>query len=209
VLQRVLDSEHTEFFVIDESEHLVGTIHLRELTRSIAEQDLLKHVVVASDLMEPHVGGLTEDDGLDVALQMFGRGAAEALPVVAVDDPKRLVGSVHKRDLLQAYNREVLRRDLAGHVSSTVLVAARGQTVDLGAGYVLQEIQPPPRFFGRSIGELDVARAWGVQIVLLRERAPAAGRAAVRVPTAGDVIREGDRLVVAGPRAAVEALDVI
>jgi CIC family chloride channel protein len=209
VLQRVLDSERTEFFVIDESGHLLGTIHLRELTRTIAERDLLKHVVVASDLMEPQAGGLTEDDDLDVALQMFGRGVAEALPVVAADDPKRLVGSVHKRDLIQAYNQEVLRRDLAGHVSSTVLVAARGQTVDLGAGYVLQEILPPPRFFGRTIGELDVARAWGVQIVLLRERAPAPGRPAVRVPTADDVIREGDRLVVSGPRAAVEALDVI
>jgi CIC family chloride channel protein len=209
VLQRVLDSERTEFFVIDESGHLLGTIHLRELTRTIAERDLLKHVVVASDLMEPQAGGLTEDDDLDVALQMFGRGVAEALPVLAADDPKRLVGSVHKRDLIQAYNQEVLRRDLAGHVSSTVLVAARGQTVDLGAGYVLQEILPPPRFFGRTIGELDVARAWGVQIVLLRERAPAPGRPAVRVPTADDVIREGDRLVVSGPRAAVEALDVI
>jgi Trk K+ transport system NAD-binding subunit len=103
----------------------------------------------------------------------------------------------------------VLRRDLAGHVSSRVLVAARGQQVDLGAGYVLQEIQPPARFFGRSIGEIDVARAFGVQIVLLRERAPAPGRPAIRVPTADDVIHEGDRLVVAGRRAAVESLDAI
>jgi CIC family chloride channel protein len=209
VLRRVLDSERTGFFVIDESGHLLGTIHLRQLTRTIAEKDLLKHVVVASDLMEPHAGALTEDDDLDVALRMFGGGVAEELAVVAAEDPRRLVGSVHKRDLLQAYNQEVLRRDLAGHVSSTVLVAARGQPVDLGAGYWLQEIQPPASFFGRSIGELDVARVWGVQIVLLRERAPAPGRPAIRVPTADDVIREGDRLVVAGRRAAVEALDVI
>jgi CIC family chloride channel protein len=209
VLQRVLESERTEFFVLDEAGRLVGAIHLRELTRTIAERELLRDVVVASDLMQTHVGALTEDDDLDVALQMFGRDAAEELPIVAADDPRRLVGSIHKRDLIQAYNQEVLRRDLAGHVSSTVLVAARGQSVDLGAGYVLQEIQPPPSFFGRSIGELDVARTFRVQIVLLRERAPATGQPAIRVPTAADVIREGDRLVVAGPRAAVEALDVL
>ena len=102
-----------------------------------------------------------------------------------------------------------MRRDLAGQVSSTVLLASRGQQVDLGGGYVLQEIQPPPRFFGRTIGDIDIARAFGAQVVLLRKRAAADGGPSVRVPTADDTIEEGDRLVVAGTRSAVESLDVL
>ena len=84
---------------------------------------------------------------------------------------------------MQAYNQEVMRRDLAGQVSSTVLAASRGQQVTLGGGYVLQEIQPPPRFFGKTIRELDIARALGVQVVLLRKRA-----AAVTPETTSDLI---------------------
>jgi Trk K+ transport system NAD-binding subunit len=102
-----------------------------------------------------------------------------------------------------------MRRDLAGQVSSTVLAASRGQQVVLGGGYVLQEIQPPPRFFGKTIRELDIGRALSVQVVLLRKRAAAGRRPAIRVPTGDDRIDEGDLLVVAGSKAAVESLDVI
>ena len=90
-----------------------------------------------------------------------------------------------------------------------MIVASKGQQVELGGGYVLQEILPPPRFFGHSIRELDIAATTGVHVVLLRKRDPDDGGPAIRVPTADDRIREGDRLVVAGTKAAVESLDVI
>jgi Trk K+ transport system NAD-binding subunit len=116
---------------------------------------------------------------------------------------------VHKRDLMQAYSQEVMRRDLAGQVQSNVLVASRGAQVELGGGYVLQEIQPPPRFFGKSIRESDIARNWGVQVVLIRKRDPEEGTPSIRVASGTDVIQEGDRIVVAGTKVKVEALDVI
>jgi CIC family chloride channel protein len=209
VLEAVLESERQDFFVVNERRELVGSLQLRRLTRMLVERDLLRHVVVAGDLAEPLRARLTEEDDLDVALQAFAQGEAEELPIVASDDPRRLIGSVHKRDLIHAYNREVTRRDLAGQLASTVLVASRGQVVDLGAGWVLQEIQPPPSFFGKTIRENDVGRSFGVQVVLLRKRAAADGKPAARVATADERIDEGDRLVVAGRRAAVESLDVI
>jgi CIC family chloride channel protein len=209
VLERVLDSEHTDFFVVNERDELLGTIHLRELTRSLAEQDLLRHVVVAGDLVERHQAAVTENDDLDVVMQIFSRGVGEEIPIVAAENPRKLAGSVHKRDLIQAYNHEVMRRDLAGQISSNVLVASRGQQVELGGGYVLQEIQPPPRFFGKSIRELGIGHEYGVQVVLLRKREASDGGPSIRVPTADDLIDEGDRLVVAGTRISVESLDVI
>ena len=205
----MLDSEHTEFFVVSEEGELIGTIFLRKLTRMIVEQDVLRNVVVAGDLVDLHQVGVTPDDDLDLVMQMFSHGIFEELPVVDADDPKKLLGSVHKRDVIQTYNREVMRRDLAGQVSSTVIVASRGQQVELGGGYVLQEIQPPPRFFGRTIRELDIAAATGVHVVLLRKREPDDGRPAIRVATADDRIEEGDRLVVSGTKTDVESLDVL
>jgi len=205
----VLENDRTDFFVLDENEQLLGSMQLRDLTRTLMERESLLHVVVAGDLMVPHLAALCEDDDLDVAMRTFSSGLFEELPIVAVENPRRLVGSVHKRDLIHAYNQEVMRRDLAGQVSSTVLLASRGQQVDLGGGFVLQEIQPPPRFFGRTIRDIDIARAFGAQVVLLRKRAAADGGPSIRVPTADDTIEEGDRLVVAGTRAAVESLDVL
>jgi uncharacterized protein with PhoU and TrkA domain len=88
-------------------------------------------------------------------------------------------------------------------------VASKGQQVELGGGYVLKEILPPPGGFGRTIRELDIGAETGVHIVLLHKRDANDGRPAIRVPTADDTIDEGDRLVVSGTKAAVEGLDVI
>jgi len=164
---------------------------------------------VARDLAELNPPTVNEDDDLDLVMQLFSIEGRDEVAVVAESQPRHVVGSVHKKDVILAYNREVMRRDLAGSVSNTVLVASKGQQVALGGGYVLQEIQPPPRFFGRSIRELNLAADTGVHIVLLRKRAADDGRPAIRVPTADDVISEGDRLVVSGTRASVESIDVI
>ena len=128
---------------------------------------------------------------------------------MAEGESTRIVGSVHKKDVIHAYNQEVLRRDLAGSVSDNVLVASKGQQVALGGGYVLQEIQPPPRFFGKTIRELGIAANTGVHIVLLHKLDAHDDRPTIRVPTADDLIEEGDRLVVSGTKNAVEGLDVI
>ncbi len=208
VVECTLASDHTEFFVVDSHDALLGSIHLRGLTRMLAEQDALRPIVVAEDLLDPNQPTVTETDDLDVVMQLFGNVAGDEIAVVDADDQRKLVGSVHKRDVLHAYNQEVLRRDLAGSVSSTVIVASKGQQVDLGGGYVLQEIQPPPRYVGYTIRELDIAAATGVQVILLRKHR-AGGEAEVRVAAGDDRIEEGDRLVVAGTRAAVESLDSI
>ena len=175
----------------------------------LVEQDALQKLVVAGDLLEPDQATVTENDDLHVVMQMFSNSIADEIPVVDAVDQKTLVGSVHKRDVIHAYNQEVLRRDLAGTIQSTVVVASKGQQVDIGGGYVMQEVLPPPRYFGHTIRELAIAAETGAQVVLLRKRDPVDGRPAVRVATADDVIDEGDRLVVAGTRAAVESLDAI
>ena len=207
VVERVLASDHADFFVVDGEQRLHGSIHLRDFTRMLVEQEALMGIVVAEDLAEPHPPTLSEDDDLHLAMQIFSGTHAEEVAVVSAGRPGRLAGSVHKRDVIHAYNQEVLRRDLAGSVSDQVLVASRGQQVALGGGYVLQEVQTPARFFGRTIRELDLGAAHGVHIVLLRKMRPQQGKPGVRVPSAGDLIEEGDRLVVSGTKAAVESLD--
>ena len=209
IVTRVLESDHTDFFVVGSGNRLEGTIHLRDFTRMLAEQELLTDIVVARDLAESEPIRVNENDDLDVVMQLLSDDLREEIPVVAAEDPRRITGSVHKKDVIHAYNREVMRRDLAGTMSNTVLVAHKGAQVELGGGYVLQEIAPPPRYFGQSIRDLDVQARTGVHIVLLRKRKATDGMPAIRVPTADDLIEEGDRLVVSGTHAAVEALDAV
>jgi len=103
---------------------LVGVIYLRELTRMLVEQEILQSLIIAEDLMNNRAPALNEDDNLDVAMQMFSGGIGDQVAVVEAENSRKLVGCIHKNDVLQAYNREVMLRDLAGSVSTTTTGAS-------------------------------------------------------------------------------------
>lgn len=200
VVDRIVQSDHTEIFVVNERDELLGTIYLRELRRMLPEINLLREVVVAEDLLTSDCPYVTEDDDLAQVMQIINQDHYEELPIL--DDDARLVGSVHKRDVIDAYNQGILQRDLAGGVSHSFSALTKVKSVELGGGFVLQELQAPAAFHGRTLAELDVARRSGVQVLLVRRH----GDSNPRVPQAAERIEMGDRLVVAGTLAAVEGL---
>ena len=204
VLDVVVRSRHNEFFVIDPNGNLLGAISVQELRRLLFEEEPLRHVVGAADLVEPERPTVTEDDDLDTALQLLSSVGAGALAVVERKSGRRIVGAVRERDILEAYNREMLSRDLAGGVTSRVGLAERGRRVDLGAGYLLAEIEAPHAFEGKTLRELDVRARLGIQVLLFRSRKGADER--LHVPTPDDRVLSGDRLVIAGPAASVSRL---
>jgi CIC family chloride channel protein len=207
VIDLIVESDHSEFFVVDAEQRLVGSIYLRKLRRLLAIQEDLRPIVVAGDIVETDRPTVTENDTLDVVMQIFARSDLDEIGVVDEGNRGKLIGSVHKRDVMGAYNQEMLRRDLLGGVSSTVNAVERGQQVALGGGYVLQEILAPRAFKGHSLEELDVRAKTGVHVLLIRSRESSGTENPMRVPTPSDRIQEGDVLVIAGPAGSVNDLE--
>jgi len=118
---------------------------------------------------------------------------------VQADAASNMVGIVREKDVIEAHNRESMRRDLVGGLSSNLGAVQKGQTVNLGGGYALREIMVPHHYVNKSLRDLALRERTGVQVLLLRRARKLASRAKeVRVPSADDVLREGDTLVVAG-----------
>lgn len=206
LLDLVVQSSHSQFYVVDDKERLLGAVALSEVRRLIYEQEALQHLVVAGDLVESSHPTITEDANLDVAMTLFGAGHVDELAVVDSADPTRLVGTVCEKDVVEARNREWLRRDMAGGISSSVSAVAGGPTVDLGGGYLLREITAPARLAGRSLRELAVRERTGVHVLLVR----GPGRdTAIQIPSATYVLKEDDTLVVAGTHEALTKLETL
>ncbi len=207
ILDLVVQSNHSQFFVLSASGDLLGAISLSEVRRLIYEQEALRHLVVARDLVDTDLPRVTVEDDLSIVMQMFSGSDVDEVAVVDVHAPGRLVGTIREKDVIEATNREQLRRDLAGSFSSSVSAVGKGKTVDLGGGYQLQEVVAPPHMLGRSLQELAIRERTGVQVLLVRTRGDgtAQGRA-VRVAGAVERFEEGDTLVVAGTREGLDAL---
>ena len=139
-------------------------------------------------------------------MQIFSHEEIEELAVVSAENSRKLVGSVHKRDVINAYNQEVMRRDLAGGVSTTIAVVDKVHQVDLGGGYVVQEVLAPRSLVGQSLRELDLRTRAGVHVLIIRSTAAKPEAPAIRTPDPNARIESGDKLVLAGPKDSVDSV---
>jgi CIC family chloride channel protein len=106
VLRRVANSTETLFPVVDPAGRLTGIFTLRDLRLALLGSDW-GPLVLATDLATRPVLTVTPGDDLHTALRRLTELNVDAIPVVATDDPTRLVGLLHRRELIAAYSAQV------------------------------------------------------------------------------------------------------
>lgn len=151
------------------------------------------------------VAPLREELDLGQAIGAFFRCRREELPVV--DAHGSLVGVLVERDVVAAYNREVLRQStpLARVVQET---ADRSRTdfLELPEGMALEVVDVPASAVGRTVREEDLGARFGCTILAIRSAPDEDGERARRAVTPGSSFAAGDDVVVLGPTEAIERL---
>ena len=96
----------TDFLLQDRQGGLCGLVSLRDVAdRESLEQ--LGSLLVADDLVNRRTASLTPDDNLIRALEFFGEGEFDKLPIVeARGAGGRLLGHIRYRDIIGFYQRE-------------------------------------------------------------------------------------------------------
>ena len=196
-----VNSPRSEFFVVRDTKEYLGTISVHQLRQVILDKEWLDELIIARDLADPTYPSLRPDDNLDMAMRLFARENVEELPVL---DEGRLVGSVRKSDVLEVYNRELMRRDLSSGMHGALSWVQRTKTVNLGEGYVLAEVEAPPHFAGKTLRELNVRANYGVEVILIRKSSSGSNNTVV--PSPDYRIELGDTLLVAGTSEQVQRL---
>jgi len=205
ILDLVVSSRHSQFFVVSGDRRLVGAISLSELRRLIYEQDALRPIVVAGDLVDTRRPTVSEDDDLDLVMHIFSGGDYDELAVV--DREARLLGSVSQNDVIEARNREMLRRDATGSLSSSMSAVGEGRNVTLGDGYEIRELPVPAHLAGRSLRELALRERTEMQVLLIRPGSTTGRARQLEIPGGDTLLDHGDRLVVAGRVESFERLE--
>jgi CIC family chloride channel protein len=111
-LSQAMASKHTSFPVIDDQGRLTGIVAFQDFKELIYEQGL-GDLIIVQDIMTKKVLTVTEDENLETALERVGFRNIEQLPVVARDDPGRIVGILSRRDIFSAYNKAVVKLSAA------------------------------------------------------------------------------------------------
>lgn len=106
LVRRVANSGETLFPVVDAAGRLVGIFALHDIRLALAGTDV-GPLVRAADIAHAPVLSVTPETDLYTALKRLTELNSDEIPVVATDDPTRLVGLLHRRELTATYTARI------------------------------------------------------------------------------------------------------
>jgi len=198
-------STHAQFFVVDKDERLIGRVKMDDIRQLLQQGEYLSELVIAHDLMQPNVANIHEKDTLDDVMKIFGRYTVEELPVVDSANPDKIIGVVFYKDVISAYNQQLIKQDFVRETSASINLLEKSQKVSFLGGYAMTEIQVSMNMAGKSLQQLNLRQRFGVNILMIKRNVN--GEAEVHVvPNPGETIQMGDRLVAMGKEKDLEKL---
>jgi CIC family chloride channel protein len=198
IVERVLSGGHTQQYVTDPEGRLLGVVTMEDVAAIIRDEDSLRQLLVAQDMMHAPEGTVTPEETLDRCILLFSRHHVEELPVV--DAQRRLVGWICQSDAIGLYNREAVVR----FVEDTKSGASSEELVHLPSGDVKDEIPVGGGLIGKTLRELNLRAQFGVNVYAVRHR-----KGDTSFPDPAVPLSRGDTLVVVGPEDRVAALRVM
>ena len=202
LISRFVEHPGNVLFVVDHEQRLLGIITTDAIRPAMAETSGLSALVIAGDLMvESHLPVLSPDDSLAEVMKLLARYQGE-LPVLSKG---RMVGVIWSQDVIERYNTELFKRNMArGLVSAVRHETEIGLSTDEDA--VVVEIPVPGIFVGKTIGDLDIRRHFGFSILMIK-RPDGDGKKDLAVTPPPDfVFRSGDLMLVLGPSSRLRSL---
>ncbi len=204
LMNLMVKSSHQNFFVIDKNNKLLGVLSIDTLRKIIFDLDSLESILVAYDIMTPITHFITPNDTLDMAMKLFSDLNLDELPVVNNLSERKLIGIVSKKDVIDLYNQEILKRDTADTLSRFITSTERFKEVHLVDDKYLSEFKIPIKFIGKKIKELKIANVYNVEIILIKTLM--SNTYSIITPFADYEFKENDIITVIGNKENIERL---
>ena len=204
VVSRFIEHPGGSVFVVDEGEILLGVITINEIRPIMADVATYQSLFIARDMMrEGDFPTIAPDDSLDDVMKRLGTYRFE---VPIVKDGK-LVGSIWPEDVIQRYNTEIFKREMASSMAQSVGRGAEQHAIPGLDDAGLIEVPVPGSFIGRTLAEIDVRKRFNTTVLLIKRREGAGEKLVNELPGPDFVLREGDVMLVLGSSEDVRRLE--
>jgi len=199
IIDQAIGSKHHSFQIVDAENNHIGCFALNQLKNLLEEKDIVDSFVIAQDLAITDIK-LDYEDNLEKAMKIFGRtDVAE----IAVIQHGKFAGVVKRKDVIEAYNHEIIKREAAAGLVKKMKFTTDMQSFDFGTGYKFMEIDAPPAFWNKSLKGLDLKALHRIDVLLIKRKYPPQ---TITIPSGNEVIRKGDRLIIAGPEVNISEI---
>ncbi|MEO8230814.1 MAG: chloride channel protein [Ignavibacteriota bacterium] len=205
IVNRIIRGKESDFPVINTQGQVKGMISIHDIKDSIYEKDSLQNLLIAADISNQYYETLYLDDNCQTALDKFRKYAFDGLPVVNDLNSNRIIGMLLRKDIQDAYDREIEKRDLTSNLASLITMKEDEPMVHFMEGYSIIEIAPPKSFIGKSIRQLNIRSKFGVDVLSVKTKEKR-GEKITAIPNPDYIIIEDDTLIIAGEIKNINAV---
>jgi CIC family chloride channel protein len=195
-------SRALQIYVGDREGRLLGIIELHEVKWILREEEFAP-LLIAADLVTDIPVVEPDDSLVEVNEKLWLRDLGQ-LPVVDDDDTRKFLGIVTRRDVLGAFDREILRRN-ALLAKVRAFEGTGFDYLEMPADTRMAKVTVPSDFVGKPLREARLREQDGINVLAI-ERIDASGVQRRIAPRADTVLQRGDVLVVMGEQRAVDRL---
>ncbi len=197
VVETFLKSRRHLLHVVGEDGTYHGLISMQDVLPA-AEDRNLDHLVVAMDVARP-VPSVSLRDPVASIMEKFWFQEFGELPVLTGGTPPKFIGIVTRRDILGAFDREVLRGRV---LTARYRMQAREKAAPLPlvGDYSVEEIPVPAALQGKTLADLALPKTYNLTALAVKRLED--GKLNEIIPPPLDVpFRAGDRLVLMGRKS--------
>ena len=129
----------------------------------------MKDSLIASDIADTKLNTITKVQDLDYALKILTRSDIDEVPVVSIENNRKVIGVISRHDILSSYNKESLKSDLADGLSREISTLHKTKISHIADGYAIVESKPDNSFIGKTLSQLKLRNNYGLEILMIKK----------------------------------------
>jgi CIC family chloride channel protein len=208
IISKLLKQNISVLVVEDNFEKFIGLITMDQVREILFDQDVLGELLIAGDIAKRNCPIIKESDTLKTAWDVMNQSKLDYLPVSDDEDTFKIVGIISRKDLDEIYNQEIKKFDMSMNLASSLTLSNAEEGIPIFGQYVLQEIEVPKSFLGKTIKELDIRNRFKVEIILIKS-IDKRNNTQVIIPTGNYKFKKNDRIVISGNQNDINKFKVI
>lgn len=208
VVSKIISERLPYICVHDLKGNFMGVISINNIKDFILDKDNLQYVFIAGDIADKNIYKVMPDDDCKNIIDRMNRCSYDGMPVMDPDNPDKQIGIIWRKDIDDAYQKEIDRQELTSDLATKITLTNNEPEVAFLEGYKITQIPAPKIFIGQSIRDLKIRSMYGVEVLTIK-RQRKSGQEIHAIPQADYIIRENDQIVVAGQAESVEKIKLL
>ncbi|MBN1518187.1 chloride channel protein [Candidatus Sumerlaeota bacterium] len=206
IISQFINNPDSSVFVTDKEHCLLGVISIHDIRPLMADMESFENLIIAADMMrQGDFPVVSPDDSLDEVMKRMGGNQRDEIPVIRDGE---LMGVIWPEDVIDRYNAEIFKHDMAYGVSSMLGDAGPSSERIRGtSGISVAEIKAPMRFYGKSLRELNLRNEYGITLLLIKRPSAQGDELVDQLPDAEFVFQPGDIMLAMGDQNALLRLE--